>query len=51
VDERPVRADRIRKSVGAENTFMQDLCSFDALREQLRPLAEKVWAHCGRSGT
>ncbi len=51
VDERPVRADRIRKSVGAENTFVQDLSSFDALREQLRPLAEKVWVHCERSGT
>ncbi len=51
VDERPVRADRIRKSVGAENTFLQDLSSFDAMREQLRPLAEKVWAHCERSGT
>ena len=25
VDERPVRADRIRKSVGAENTFPADL--------------------------
>jgi len=51
VDEHPARADRIRKSVGAETTFMQDLRSFDALREQLRPLAEKVWAHCERSGT
>jgi len=51
VDERPVRADRIRKSVSAENTFMQDLSSFGALREQLRPLTAKVWAHCGRSGT
>ena len=50
VDERPVRADRIRKSVGAENTFMQDLTTFEAMREQLRPLAEKVWAHCERSG-
>jgi DNA polymerase-4 len=24
VDERPVRANRVRKSVGAENTFSQD---------------------------
>jgi DNA polymerase-4 len=28
VDERPVRADRIRKSVGAENTFATDLTEF-----------------------
>src|ERR1700687_4062710 len=30
VDERPVRANRIRKSVGAENTFSTDLTEFDA---------------------
>ena len=51
VDERPVRADRIRKSVGAENTFSEDLTALSAMREQLHPLAEKVWAHCERSGT
>ena len=28
VDERPVRADRVRKSIGAENTFAQDLHAF-----------------------
>ena len=51
VDERPVRADRIRKSVGAENTFSEDLTTLSAMHEQLRPLAEKVWTHCERSGT
>ena len=51
VDERPVRADRIRKSVGAENTFAEDLTALTAMREQLRILAEKVWTHCERSGT
>ena len=51
VDERPVRADRIRKSVGAENTFSEDLSGLEAMRAQLRPLAEKVWAHCERSDT
>ncbi len=35
VDERPVRADRIRKSVGAENTFFDDLTEFEAMREAL----------------
>ncbi len=50
VDERPVRADRIRKSVGAETTFAQDLTSFDAMREQVHPLVEKVWAYCETSG-
>ena len=30
VDERPVRADRIRKSLGAENTFSADIFTFEA---------------------
>ena len=51
MDERPVRADRIRKSVGAESTFSEDLTALAAMRGQLRPLAEKVWEHCERSGT
>jgi DNA polymerase IV len=29
IDERPVRADRVRKSVGAENTFPVDLITFE----------------------
>jgi DNA polymerase-4 len=29
VDEQPVRADRIRKSVGAENTFSADLSDLE----------------------
>src|ERR1700758_4657321 len=35
IDERPVNADRIRKSVGAENTFPIDLFTYDAAREAL----------------
>ena len=33
VDERPVRADRIRKSLGAENTFSADIFTFEAACE------------------
>jgi DNA polymerase-4 len=50
IDERPVRADRIRKSVGAENTFPVDLFSHDAARDALREIVEKVWQTCERSG-
>ncbi|MEY9364359.1 DNA polymerase-4 [Bradyrhizobium yuanmingense] len=50
VDERPVRANRIRKSVGAENTFSTDLDAFDALAAELRPLVDKVWRHCEATG-
>src|SRR6476619_5198527 len=51
IDERPVRADRIRKSVGAENTFPDDLFSYEAARDQLRDIIDTVWSHCERSGT
>jgi DNA polymerase-4 len=51
VDERPVRADRIRKSVGAENTFPVDLFTYEAARDQLREIIDKVWGYCERSGT
>ncbi len=46
VDERPVRADRTRKSVGAEITFSQDLTDLDAMRNALKPIIDKVWNHC-----
>ncbi|PWC28385.1 DNA polymerase IV [Teichococcus aestuarii] len=49
-DHRPVQAHRLRKSVGAETTFSQDLAEFAALREALRPLAAKVWEHVARHG-
>jgi DNA polymerase-4 len=48
IDERPVRADRIRKSVGAENTFSADLFTFDAARDALQPIVDKVWRCCER---
>jgi DNA polymerase-4 len=51
VDNREVRADRIRKSVGAENTFPTDLSEFDAMVAELRPLVDKVWRHCEDKGT
>jgi DNA polymerase IV len=49
VDERPVRADRVRKSVGAENTFPADLFTHEAARDALREIVEKVWSYCERS--
>jgi DNA polymerase-4 len=50
VDERPVRANRIRKSIGAENTFTTDLTEFDAMVAELEPLIDKVWQHCEGTG-
>ncbi|WP_205679175.1 DNA polymerase IV [Aquisphaera insulae] len=46
IDDRPVCADRVRKSIGAETTFAADLFTPDEAREALRPLLAKVWGHC-----
>jgi DNA polymerase-4 len=50
VDDREVRADRVRKSVGAENTFFTDLTEFEAMLAELQPLIDKVWGHCEDKG-
>lgn len=46
IDRRQVRADRVRKSVGAENTFSADLFTLSAAQVELQPIAEKVWRYC-----
>ncbi|TAY79755.1 DNA polymerase IV [Rhizobium ruizarguesonis] len=46
LDDRQVKPDRVRKSVGAEDTFMVDIHSFDPAREGIQPLIEKVWTYC-----
>jgi DNA polymerase IV len=51
LDDRPVLANRIRKSVGAENTFSADLFTFDDAQDALTPIIDKVWRHCEGSGT
>lgn len=50
IDHRPVRPDRIRKSIGAEDTFSVDLVTFEAMRAETRLLVDKVWRHCEKSG-
>jgi len=51
IDNRPVQPNRIRKSVGAENTFLTDLFLYEDLAPQLDPILDKVWAFCERNGT
>jgi DNA polymerase-4 len=46
-----VRADRIRKSVGAESTFPADLFAPETARAALQEIIDKVWEHCERSGS
>lgn len=50
VDHRPVQPDRIRKSVGAENTFSSDLTAFEELTQSLLPIIDKVWRYCEGTG-
>jgi DNA polymerase IV len=50
IDHRPVRADRVRKSVGAENTLSRDLTSLDDMRAELGRLVDKVWGYCESTG-
>jgi DNA polymerase-4 len=50
IDERTVRANRIRKSVGAESTFASDLTEFGPMAAELQPLVDKVWRHCETTG-
>ena len=42
MDEREVKPDRVRKSVGAETTFRQDLTSEEEMLTALRILTEQV---------
>lgn len=49
VDDRPVRAERARKSIGAETTFDADLFTAEEARAALGPLIAKAWSYCEES--
>lgn len=49
IDHRKVSPERVRKSVGAENTYFSDLMTLEEAREALAPLAEKVWKHVSKN--
>ncbi|MBA3582641.1 MAG: DNA polymerase IV [Gammaproteobacteria bacterium] len=44
IDDRPVVSNRVRKSIGKEITFEQDLSNLDAMRGILEELAHQVWS-------
>jgi len=44
IDLRPVRANRKRKSLGGERTFMEDISAGHALHETLDTIADIVWS-------
>ncbi|WP_379554380.1 DNA polymerase IV [Qipengyuania sp. DGS5-3] len=45
IDLRPVRSSRVRKSVGGERTFSEDISAGPALRETLENIIDIVWGH------
>jgi DNA polymerase IV len=49
IDLRPVRPDRERKSVGAEETFASDLHGFEELAAELDRILDRLWERCGRA--
>lgn len=50
IDDRQVRPDRVRRSVGAEETFVEDIEDLDVAKSELKPLADKVWGYCEAKG-
>lgn len=50
IDERPVEPNRIRKSVGAENTFLTDLGSLEEFIPELEDIAAEVIERISESG-
>lgn len=51
IDLRPVRANRVRKSLGGERTFSEDLSSGQALRDALEAIIEIVWERIAEHDT
>lgn len=49
IDLRPVRAHRVRKSIGGERTFSEDISSGALLRETLENTIEYVWESIERA--
>ncbi|AKD56322.1 DNA repair protein [Spirosoma radiotolerans] len=49
IDHRPVMANRVRKSVGSETTFAEDLLVQSDLIDVLQPLVDSVWSYCERT--
>ncbi|MDO5631741.1 MAG: DNA polymerase IV [Paracoccus sp. (in: a-proteobacteria)] len=50
VDHRQVRPDRIRKSLGSETTFAEDIHGSEAALAALMPLVRKVWDQAAHAG-
>lgn len=47
IDNRQVKPDRVRKSIGSEDTFAQDIAELEPAKAELATLVAKIWAYCG----
>lgn len=50
IDRRPVRPDRIRKSVGRERTYSEDLFDEASVKEALEEIIDSVWQRIENQG-
>jgi DNA polymerase-4 len=49
IDERRVHPDRIRKSIGAEETFFEDISDIDEMKTRIEEIADDVIRRCTKS--
>jgi len=49
IDHRRVKPDRVRKSVGSERTFFQDLSTLEEVEEGIRHVLGDVWGWCEKT--
>lgn len=50
IDNRPVEPYRERKSVGSEETFLEDISDIDRLCEELEKIGKETWKRVEKSG-
>lgn len=48
IDNRPVNPSRIRKSIGTEETFVQDIPDIEELRARLQEIEDELWIRMDR---
>lgn len=47
IDHRQVKPDRVRKSIGSEDTLAQDIALLEPAKAEIATLVSKIWAYCG----